>query len=315
MDLNKALQNISNELDADIYIFNALIENSTADKFITEVKKQENKRKNIYLILTTFGGDPDAAYRIVRFIKNNYEKFYLLILGYCKSAGTLIALGADEIIFSDFGELGPLDIQLSKEDELIPTSGLTLRQALMMLQQMAFDMFEDYFLSLKRKSGGNITTKTAAEISSSLVIGLLSPILAQIDPMRMGEIERAMKIALEYGNRICDNEDLVLELVTSYVSHGFVIDYNEAKEKFKNVRKLNDNETVLEKGLFEIMRQASDKSIITKLHLEEDNNLEEKINKGEQNEKSTDGASEKQATGADGKNKRKAKKGSQANIN
>ena len=39
-----------------------------------------------------------------------------LRLTHCKSAGTLLALGADEIIMSNLSELGPLDIQLPDRD-------------------------------------------------------------------------------------------------------------------------------------------------------------------------------------------------------
>ena len=36
----------------------------------------------------------------------------------CKSAGTLLLIGATSLIISDRGELGPLDVQLSKPDEI-----------------------------------------------------------------------------------------------------------------------------------------------------------------------------------------------------
>ena len=43
----------------------------------------------------------------------------------CKSAGTILALGADVIIMSQYAELGPIDVQLQKEDEVgESTSGL-----------------------------------------------------------------------------------------------------------------------------------------------------------------------------------------------
>ncbi len=122
-------------------------------------------------------------FRFIEYVKRYYQYFTLYVVGHCKSAGTLIALGADEIVMFDFGELGPLDVQLSKEDEMTNTSGLSLRQAIMVLQDEAFSMFEDCFLKLKGRSGGTITTKTASEISSSLVTGLFAPVFAQIDPL------------------------------------------------------------------------------------------------------------------------------------
>jgi ClpP class serine protease len=41
------------------------------------------------------------------------------VSGYCKSAGTLIALGANELAFGEHGELGPLDVQIAKRDEVL----------------------------------------------------------------------------------------------------------------------------------------------------------------------------------------------------
>ena len=225
---------------------------------LLSVRSLSKRNNNVVLILTTYGGDPDAAYRIARFLKHHYQKFILFVFGPCKSAGTLIALGADEIIMSTFGELGPLDIQLAKEDEFTSTaSGLDYFHAMLMLKQHAFNFFEEYFLSLKMASGGIITTKTAAEIASTITIGLFSPITSQIDPFKLGEVQRAMKIAAEYGQRLSNNIDAIRKLGTEYPSHSFIIDYREAKEIFKNVREPDEWEQKLERYLFDYCRQVS----------------------------------------------------------
>ncbi len=70
---------------------------------------------------------------MVRYLKKHYEggKIRLLIDGPCKSAGAMIALGVDEIAFGPRGELGPLDTQLTKQDEILfMSSGLDILQAL-----------------------------------------------------------------------------------------------------------------------------------------------------------------------------------------
>jgi ClpP class serine protease len=94
------------------------------------------RRKNAILILVTEGGDPDAAYRIARCFQEHYELFTCIVPGYCKSAGTLITIGAHELVMTDGGELGPLDIQMSKKDELWESqSGLTVAAALNALHE------------------------------------------------------------------------------------------------------------------------------------------------------------------------------------
>lgn len=123
-------------------------------------------------MLVTFGGDADTAYRIARCLQDHYEKFILYVSGICKSAGTLVAIGAHELVISDHGELGPLDVQMSKKDELWEyQSGLTVMDALTALKDNAFNAFEQFFLDIKRKSGDTITLRTATEIATDMTKG------------------------------------------------------------------------------------------------------------------------------------------------
>lgn len=259
--LKEPLKKLSDDKDTDIYLFSAGVDDSSADAFVNLVRDHKNKKKNCSLFLTTLGGDPDAGYRMVRIIRRYYEQFFLYVLGRCKSTGTLIALGADEIIMGDFGEFGPLDIQLTKDDEMSNTSGLSYLQSLTSLNEQIFRSFEVNFLNLKRRSGYSITTKTAGEISSKLAVGLISPISAQIDPVKLGEVQRAIKIADAYGQRLCEKSDLVARLIVGYPSHGFVIDFEEAQKIFGNVRWVENVEIELEKLLFPIVRNEGDNMI------------------------------------------------------
>lgn len=281
--MEEALKNISNTNQSDVFLISGQINNRTADKLIHMIKIKDDRNKNCTLILTTYGGDPDAGYRIARAIKNFYTQFHLLVYGYCKSTGTLISLAADEIIMGDFAEFGPLDIQLAKDDELSHTSGLSYIQSLLSLSEQIYNTFERNFLLLKQKSENTITTKTAADISSSLAVGLLSPISAQLDPLKLGEVQRAVMIAKEYGERLTENFDLLQKLIVEYPAHGFVIDREEANLIYGDiVRGLNDDEERLEKALFNILRRPSDDDIVSDLieRIVENNltNSQEKVN-------------------------------------
>ena len=104
--------------------------------------------------------------------KPQYESFQLFVTGYCKSAGTLLATGAHELIMSNHGELGPLDVQLSKKDELWQRqSGLIGMDTLRALQGSAFEAFEQFFLQLKSKSGDTVSLRTATEIATETYVG------------------------------------------------------------------------------------------------------------------------------------------------
>jgi hypothetical protein len=80
-------------------------------------------------------------------------------------------------MFDTWGELGPLDVQIPRKDELLGSaSGLTPLHALSTLRQESFSCFEHYFLSILNKGQGQISTVRAAEISTNLTVALLGKI-------------------------------------------------------------------------------------------------------------------------------------------
>ncbi|NJL78192.1 MAG: SppA protein [Richelia sp. SM2_1_7] len=270
-----------------------------ADTLINEIKETSPKRDNIVLILTTYGGDPDAAFRIARYIKRKYQKFTLFVFGSCKSAGTLLALGADEIVMSDFGELGPLDVQVTKDDDFRSESVLDIQQALSVIGSQAFEMFESYLLKLISGTQALITTRTAADIASSMAVNLLSPISSQIDPLRLGEMNRLMNIALAYGQRLKpESIEVIKNLIYNYPSHSFVIDYEEAKKLFDDVREPMDLEYELEEMILPLVRKPSSQEII--LNLEKLN--EEYAENSERNHPNRERVTQESVSPDNGKN-------------
>ena len=238
------VQAVSDDFDADVIIYNGGIDRGDDHNFIKLCAGRKNKKKNVLFVLTTPGGDAHAAYRIARCLQSNYEKFSIFVPGWCKSAGTLLAIGAHEIIIGQFGELGPLDVQKGKPDELWETSsGLTEDSALEFLENKAFKMLVDYLHGIKSLSQGQVTFGTAADVAAKLVVGQLEPVYRQIDPAKIGENARAMSIATDYGLRLnlhsrnLKSRKSLAKLVSAYSSHGFVIDEKEAGELFSVVIK------------------------------------------------------------------------------
>ena len=234
-------------IDADVALYNGLIGRPYDEDFIDLI--HDNKQKeNLLLILVTSGGDSHSAYKIARYLQESYDHITVFISGFCKSAGTLIAIGAHELVFSRHGELGPLDVQMAKQDEIwVSQSGLIINTALDAVQDKAFIAFEKFFLEMK-SSSRTITTRTASDISTKLVTGLFSKLYESIDPFHIGEAARAIAIATRYGTNLSEKsknikeEDNLLKLITDYPDHGFVIDREEAKELFSNVRNPNEHE-------------------------------------------------------------------------
>lgn len=234
---------------SDIFYFCAEITAINIEQF-TSFVEQNKKRDNCHIFFVTNGGDIDAAYRMARFFKKHYKKLTLYIYGPCKSAGTLFALGASEIIMGKNGEFGPLDVQVFDRDEFMQrSSGLSIHQSLESIGKKSFELFEMVFLNLKQKSGGNITTQTAAEIASKIAVGLYAPITEQIDSSRLGELQRSLDIAIHYGIRLGVSENIVRHLTMDYPCHSFVIDYEEAERLFQNVRIPEEFELLLRNNL------------------------------------------------------------------
>lgn len=264
---------ISVDNDADLIVFSGTIDSDSSDKLIRIVK--ENKEKdNVILVLTTRGGSPDAAYRIARCLQKYYNKLVLYVYGRCKSAGTLVCLAADELILSDYGEIGPLDIQLDKKDELFEnTSGLNITQALSSLNERTLYFFRDVLINLRSGSKSQISTKLASQIATNISIGVYAKIYEQIDPSQLGSIERAISIAHDYGERLKSEnvkEDTLTKLVTKYSSHSFVIDNKEAEDLFNTVRRPTEKEEQFGECIYFLVRDETKTSFIYKFDLNED---------------------------------------------
>ena len=260
----KEKTNKINRNDYDIIIYNGEIELNEFNKLfeiISNIKNQDSK--NCLLALTTFGGSPHIAYKIARFLKNTYNKFDLLVLNQCKSAGTIVALGADKIIFDkNLGELGPLDVQIinRKEDPLQEErhSGLDLFQGLTCLREEVAKSFaqvlehnieETPILSI-------LSPKDISDIVSALTSSLFSPLVSKLEIPDIGHHFRAVLIAKKYavmlGSKNLKNNG-IHEIIHSYPDHGFVIDYIEAKNIFENV--LDVKEILDEKTLTAIIEK------------------------------------------------------------
>ncbi|MBB2805889.1 hypothetical protein [Xanthomonas arboricola] len=215
-------------------------------------KKTAKARHNeVRFVLVTGGGDPDAAYRSMRVLQCRYEKVVMLIPNECKSAGTLMCLGAHELAFGPHGELGPLDIQIQKKDEILGReSGAAVISAMNVLHNQCFQMFEHFFLSTVARSEGSISARMATDIAAKVSAGVYKKIFSQIDPHHLGETQRAMEIGQAYGARLASVSDNIgregiERLIVSYPDHGFVIDEQEAEEIFHTTRKMTKTERLL----------------------------------------------------------------------
>ena len=255
--LNAAIEEVRNHYDADIYFCSASISN---DGFgiLSGLVSENSEKPNVLLVLVTNGGLANSAYQIASFLQNQYEgKFILYCPSRCKSAGTLIALGANELVMDVFSELGPLDVQLFKQNEIaLRKSGLLSRSSFDSLADAAFELYERLMINVTVRSGGNVSFKLASEVSASMASTMMAPIYAQINPDVAGSENRDLNVAFHYGCRLSGrsgnaNSAAVLRLVYDYPSHDFIIDMAEARELFHSVGFPTE-------GLYRLVRMFSD---------------------------------------------------------
>ena len=245
--LEETAASYSQEEECDILLFTGGLD-PTAYNRLNQSCRHRNRRKRILLTLVTWGGDAHIAYKMGRCLQRQYEEVRVFVPGQCKSAGTLLSISGHRLIISDDGELGPIDVQRMRQDDLWETaSGLIESAAMESLGQISRELFGMLIAEIKGMSLGQITFKTAADAAAPIVSGMLSPIFAQIDPLKVGEAARALQIASKYAellNKTSQNlriEDMAIDkLATGYPDHGFVIDREEAETLFKNVEEPND---------------------------------------------------------------------------
>ena len=244
----KAANAVADSLDAAVFVYSGSIDIEGFGLLIQALQPSDEQppRQNSIMFLTTGGGDAGQAYRIARLLQTLTKKFYLCVPSRCKSAGTLIALGASEIFMPTVSELGPLDVQLRRRDEIGQhRSGMVVRTALNGLFEETYKAFVQVMLRITLSSGYTISFDVASRVAAEIATGVMTPVYAQVDPESLGKDLRDLSVATAYGERLAKHggnasSETVQRLVEDYPTHEFIIDSAEAKDLFKIVKEPTD---------------------------------------------------------------------------
>lgn len=260
----------SDELNSDILLLNASMDGGVDEMVRQQFISRQHKRDRLIVIVVTPGGSADVAYRTSLVLQSAYSHVTICVAGWCKSAGTLLAISGHELILGPRGELGPLDVQIAKRDDLAGDrdSGLVLNEAIAKLRDESFGIFENYMIRLIANSQNAITFRTAADIASQMTIGLMAPVFDKIDPLRLGADARAMNIGQEYAFRLnvksgnLQGIEALNMLLNGYPCHSFVIELDEAQRLFNNVKLLEGSLENVVEGLKEMALVPSSKPMV-----------------------------------------------------
>ncbi len=194
------------------------------------------KGEPIALLLESPGGQANYAYRLAKMFQvRTQNKLTVIVPQYAKSAGTLLALGASDLILGPEAELGPLDVQMFDMERESYGSALDAVQSLERLNAFAMTAVDQTMLLLLRRTGKR--TDVILPQVLSYVSHFLQPLLQKIDTLDYTKKSRELKVAEEYAVRLMrpnypwtDAKRIARQLVERYPTHGFVIDKEEAEE-------------------------------------------------------------------------------------
>jgi len=187
------------------------------------------------------GGCSCCAYLVARELRRRFDPVGAFVPLQAKSAATLVALAADELVMGALGELGPLDMQFSekqKADFPVDRSCLERFKALEQLQNYAVEAFQSLVRSVIDGSG--MRAEDACRIGTDFAGKVCGALYAQIDPRALSESARFLEEGMAYAERVLrryrpelyarSGPAIIERLVKGYPSHGFVIDLEELDE-------------------------------------------------------------------------------------
>jgi hypothetical protein len=225
-----------------------------------------DNENNIDLLLYTRGGDMVVPIRIVKLVRNYCKKFSILVPYRAHSAGTLVALGADEIVMTKLGELTPVDP--TTKHPFNPRDPIDQKKVI----PISVEDITSYFLLAKDKV--KIKEDKMSEIYDNLTKhSYLDP--RHLHPLALGNVYRAQRMIRMLSERLLSShmdpgrkennkkviEKIVNEITSDICIHNYPIYRDEAKALGLNVVFPNDK---LERMLWNIYERYAEDMELTK---------------------------------------------------
>jgi len=236
---------------------------SKRDKNIKSVKVHDTngigEQDNIDLLLYTRGGDMVVPIRIVKLIRNYCKKFSILIPYRCHSAGTLICLGADEIIMTKLAELTPVD-PTSASHPFNPKTGNPANPQQQVTLPVSVEDVRSYLSFAKEEY----------QAKPDAIVELYSKMTTQLHPLAMGNVYRVQKMIKIITDRLLNMhfnktkktsdvtntiKRIVKEITEDICVHNYPIYCDEAKSLGLNILQPSKE---LEKIIWDVFSAYSD---------------------------------------------------------
>jgi hypothetical protein len=182
-------------------------------------------RERLDLFLYTRGGDVLTPWRLVNLVRE-YAKFFSVLVPFrAYSAGTLLSLGADEIVMGKMGELGPIDPSVANafnpQDPANPAARIPV--------------------SVEDVSSYIALAQEMAGLRSEEQLGLIFRFLSEkVHPLALGNVHRNYALIRSLAKKLLRLhlppeeepriEGIVANLTTKLYAHNHMISRREARE-------------------------------------------------------------------------------------
>lgn len=200
--------------------------------------KEPDPNLTINVVLDSPGGSLDSAYTTALYLSAYTETIELYVPDRAKSASTLLALAANKVHLSPFGQLGPLDTQIpDPRNPAVQVSALDCYQSVDYVRSFGAVTIKTVFDSLLHQTNRRgLLAMDLLQKACSFAESATSPMLAQVTTLDFGGWGRSLRIGEHYGRKLLEArgmaaeeaEDIARRLVFGYTHHYFPIDLREA---------------------------------------------------------------------------------------
>jgi hypothetical protein len=184
------------------------------------------------LFLQTGGGDTEVPWRMVSLIREFCETFTVIVPHRAASSGTLLALGADEIVMTPLSVLGPIDP--SRTHPLLPRRDDETEPEPVSVQDMRHAM------QFIRDAMGHSDESEETPYTPEAMAQIFSALFDKLHPLVIGAIEQSYALSKLIGTRCLETHmdpaseaDAIREIVDTlcddFKSHQYQIPRVEAR--------------------------------------------------------------------------------------
>ena len=184
----------------------------------SKVLRRVGKTETLHVVLESDGGDLDFAIKLYKMLRAHCSgKLTVIVPFWAKSAASLVAMSADDVLLTPYGELGPIDAQVEDPEtgEYVPAHSIG----------RAIDFIE-------ATEDRSVKITLALKLSPMLIGGYLGVVSA-------GEQE-VKEVCTRLG---IQNPDAAVEALTAkYLSHGYPVTADTLKDHGFPIRSLTIEE-------------------------------------------------------------------------